>query len=1274
MGFNDKHNNAGGSDPDFGAIFMSNSATKRECLRSGLFGLPASYIPFVEKVKAGTTLFLFEYEKKLLHGVFMATCDGGINIVPKAFALTGMKYPAQVKFVPVWECKPIPEKIFRHAIRENYFANNKFSFGLSENQVEKLLHLFNMNKLVPEVPRRHMSMKSERYPMGEVGKSVGRGMLGESVQDDPRDSARFNGFSADDILASKRRRSLELGVDYISGDVRDYLRSKDESRLAARNNNVGRPVGCGMLGESVQADHVLGDNNLPALMHNYPGDSACYDGFSADEVLVNKRRRSSELGVDYIDAREYLQSKDESRLAAHNNEDYIDNYNYAAKLPLDTASGYVGDYSAIRDYSRFSSHENKDYTDTHLRPYTTGGYCKIPSDKIRVHGDGRPSVSDPLMGEDLRKTDKRMIFSDDIPSLRGSNSLVENHLRSTSAMIHPFHLNSCAPQGNESSIPFHLNSCAPKGNESSIPYNSEAPGFLSFGIDNGSESMKSMRPQGEESSILYNSEVPCLNFRQSSSFGINNDSESMRERFSPSTNCRRNLVSRERQRMHAELKDSHRWNGIDDCFSNSVLYASNRDCMPFNETRNSDQLASESALYEAHNTIPSFKSSPAPLPSSDIGNSGRTHESYSSLFCDHKSYLDNNVHPMELQNYLSHEITLPKNNEMLNPYVDSVPLDHGYDIGCYSDSQNSNCGHPNRKSSVFSRLSLVQDVNKQGKGNNGQNEEYDFITSVDEVMEMVRQTKRKPKPSHHNNAESVRGKTQISNQRKKSDCLESALEHNKDESLRSKTEMGSPRKMRDCLENALEHSEDESLRNKSQISSSLKKKKRGDCFESSLEDLNMDSTTVTGGSPKTKADKAHFVDFKRRSMVRKHNDEIERNSNESKKSENLGFVQQKKRKLIRPNFNKSASFEDKEDLGASQNFQLPLPNGIRNHKDVNESCSTLVNQCGYDVKAEAEVQNVIDPKHSEGKDSSHAKEFICSKEGEKSKFQNVVSSASCNKESSYTKENPCMMDNVKSSSLEMECLRAICQEKANVGTLCSLNDRSECVDNKNHQKGLSSASFKEESSHAKEGSSLMHNKKPASLEMESLHAISHEKANFGTLVVLNDVSECADNKNHQKVFSSASCEEESSHTKEGSCMMGIVKSASLETPHAICPEKESIGTLPPLNDGSECLDDKNHLKFLSSASCKEESYHTEEGSCMMDSKKSASLEKESLNSICQENNADKFICADRGIDPDGEMPKDCGFFSIEAKDGCEYLGNSGSEKAPIETCHVEACI
>ncbi|CAJ2650296.1 unnamed protein product [Trifolium pratense] len=148
--------------------------------------------------------------------------------------------------------------------------------------------------------------------------------------------------------------------------------------------------------------------------------------------------------------------------------------------------------------------------------------------------------------------------------------------------------------------------------------------------------------------------------------------------------------------------------------------------------------------------------------------------------------------------------------------------------------------------------------------------------------------------------------------------------------------------------------------NKTQISN-LRKKKKGDSSENALEDLNTDSTTVTGSSPKTKAKEVDFVDFKRRSKVRKHTDEIERSSNESKKSENLVIVQQKRRKLIHPNFNKSASFEDKNnDHGTSQILQLPLPNGSCN-KDVMESCCTLVKQCGNGVKIEAEVQHIIDP-------------------------------------------------------------------------------------------------------------------------------------------------------------------------------------------------------------------------------------------------------------------------------------------------------------------------
>lgn len=97
MGINDKNNNAYGKDPDYGAIFMSNSETKRECFKRGLFGLPSSDIQFVEQIKTGMILFLFEYDKRQLHGVFKASCDGAINIVPNAFAKVGKQFPAQVR-------------------------------------------------------------------------------------------------------------------------------------------------------------------------------------------------------------------------------------------------------------------------------------------------------------------------------------------------------------------------------------------------------------------------------------------------------------------------------------------------------------------------------------------------------------------------------------------------------------------------------------------------------------------------------------------------------------------------------------------------------------------------------------------------------------------------------------------------------------------------------------------------------------------------------------------------------------------------------------------------------------------------------------------------------------------------------------------------------------------------------------------------------------------------------------------------------------------------
>ncbi|KAK4347496.1 hypothetical protein RND71_033835 [Anisodus tanguticus] len=143
--------------PEFGAIFMSNIATKRGCFKHKVFGLPSSMANFVKEVKKGMVLFLFEYERRQLFGVYRAISDGGMNIVPHAFSSSGKQFSAQVQFVPIWYCSPLSEYEFRDAIRENYFSARKFHFGLSDEQVHRLLRLFSSRKLKNKLPPRSLT-------------------------------------------------------------------------------------------------------------------------------------------------------------------------------------------------------------------------------------------------------------------------------------------------------------------------------------------------------------------------------------------------------------------------------------------------------------------------------------------------------------------------------------------------------------------------------------------------------------------------------------------------------------------------------------------------------------------------------------------------------------------------------------------------------------------------------------------------------------------------------------------------------------------------------------------------------------------------------------------------------------------------------------------------------------------------------------------------------------------------------------------------------------
>ncbi|XP_052113755.1 uncharacterized protein LOC110277722 [Arachis duranensis] len=53
----------------------------------------------------------------------------------------------KVKLIPIWHCKPLSQSVFKYAIIENYFLANKFNFGFSEKQLNKVGHLVPMGQL-----------------------------------------------------------------------------------------------------------------------------------------------------------------------------------------------------------------------------------------------------------------------------------------------------------------------------------------------------------------------------------------------------------------------------------------------------------------------------------------------------------------------------------------------------------------------------------------------------------------------------------------------------------------------------------------------------------------------------------------------------------------------------------------------------------------------------------------------------------------------------------------------------------------------------------------------------------------------------------------------------------------------------------------------------------------------------------------------------------------------------------------------------------------------
>ncbi|CAI9090546.1 OLC1v1025345C1 [Oldenlandia corymbosa var. corymbosa] len=306
MEYEVEENDGPGIAPECGAIFMSNTATKRECFRRNILAFPSSRANFVKQIKKGLVLFLFENEKRQLFGVYRATSDGGMNISPHPFIFQGKQLSWQVSFAPIWECDPLSENEFCGAIRDNYYTPKKFNFGLSQKQVHRLLSLFEAKKLPPRQPHRIVTRtagKDSRFSIRE--------RLGTAIDDDNFPPIGRNGFLQNSPHGGIEADDNMLDVDYKIGNGGNINYSRGNlltdqvgDSLLARKKLYDEYTDYGVHDSHIPSVPYKTDNREVSLDKGRPSGTYCRSPFANNygndcSVYVN---RSPGVGTNYSKA------------------------------------------------------------------------------------------------------------------------------------------------------------------------------------------------------------------------------------------------------------------------------------------------------------------------------------------------------------------------------------------------------------------------------------------------------------------------------------------------------------------------------------------------------------------------------------------------------------------------------------------------------------------------------------------------------------------------------------------------------------------------------------------------------------------------------------------------------------------------------------------------------------------------------------------------------------------------------------------------------------
>lgn len=151
-----------------GFIFGCTLRTENECREKKLFGLPANRKDAVSRIKPGTPLFLYNYDLRVLYGIFEARSHGGWRLEPDAW---GGDFPSQIRVRGVGKLQHRGEclisSIFSKAIRENFFTETKFTYALTARQVRRLEELHRIAGWKPSWTSPWMSLthiEAKKHP------------------------------------------------------------------------------------------------------------------------------------------------------------------------------------------------------------------------------------------------------------------------------------------------------------------------------------------------------------------------------------------------------------------------------------------------------------------------------------------------------------------------------------------------------------------------------------------------------------------------------------------------------------------------------------------------------------------------------------------------------------------------------------------------------------------------------------------------------------------------------------------------------------------------------------------------------------------------------------------------------------------------------------------------------------------------------------------------------------------------------------------------------